>query len=321
MQKTLTLAIGLLLFWAAAAQPATFFHRAENYGHLSGVVYVERAGTIIHEECYGQAATGRAPQLRTPFDIGSLSKQFTAAAILQLVHREQLQLTDPINQHLGELATKRWKRVTIHQLLTHTSGIPSLYQTEQGLPIFLPEEQPIALRELVNRFRTAKLRFRPGEEFSYSNSGYILLAAIIEQVSGVPYAQFMETEIFSRYGLQGTRVGATDQAAQPYYGFGTQPLVSAPIYDPSWFPGAGGIYSTVLDLNRWMSLIQSDTFLTAELREQFLAPHTRAGAGQYGYGWQINADGAREHDGATAGKVPPCPETSKTFSRTALGFS
>ncbi|MEQ8715024.1 MAG: serine hydrolase domain-containing protein [Cyclobacteriaceae bacterium] len=274
------------------------FTQESNYQHLSGVVQIRSADSLIFHQSYGNSTRGISSGAASRFDIGSVSKQFTAAAILMLAHEGHLNLQDKVNPHLGPYASDRWDRVTIHQLLTHTSGIPSIYQTEQGLDIFFPEEKLIEIAELISKFREAKLLFKPGEEFSYSNSGYVLLAAIIEQVSGLPYPQFMEERVFAKYGLEHTGFGSSQADATPYYGYRSDLSSPAPSYHHSWSIGGGGVYSTANDLSRWLSILQSDTFLTASLRRDYLSSHTQAG---YGYGWQITKEGRVEHDGGTAG--------------------
>lgn len=274
------------------------FAREANYGHFSGVVHVEQADSIVISESYGKRNQINQIDLQTRFDIGSITKQFTAAAILHLVKDGKLSLSDPINSLLGPYASDRWKKVNVHQLLTHTSGIPSIYQTEQGLDIFFPEKGKVRLGSLIGKFNEAKLLFSPGEEFGYSNSGYILLAAIIEEVSGQTYELFM-LEMFQQYGLGNTSFDNVLNTAPPIYGYRRDLLKKGPVYDQSWFIGAGGIYSNVADLSKWVRLITSNVFLNDELRNQFLRSHTNAG---YGYGWQFDGDRI-QHDGGNAGFV------------------
>jgi CubicO group peptidase (beta-lactamase class C family) len=281
------------------------FDREAAYQHLSGVVLVAKLdGETIFEGCYGAANEKESNTLDTRFDIGSITKQFTAAAILQLVGTNQIKLDGFINDYLGDYASKSWKKVTVHQLLTHTSGIPSVYQTEQGLEIFLPEQTTISLKDLIAKFKDGRLLFSPGEEFSYSNSGYILLAAIIENISGQPYSQYLDNNIFKKYGLISTSYSSNQpNTALPYYNYRQDLLKTAPIYHPSWFVGAGGIYSTANDLAKWIQIISSNEFLSAELRIEFFKKHVKAGKNFYGYGWQLTAGGLIEHDGGNAGFI------------------
>lgn len=264
------------------------------YGHFSGVAMIQHKGKII----YSKASPTLPQGINTRFDIGSISKQFTAAAILQLLNEKQFKLTDPINNHLSEYGSKKWENVTIHHLLTHTSGIPSIYQTEQGIEIFFPQEKEISLSNLINKFQDAKLLFSPGEEFSYSNSGYVLLAAIVENLSGSSFQSYVENELFAKYGLKNTSFTRDKSSAIPMYGYREDLLKKAPIYHYSWMIGGGAIYSNATDLLRWTELIQSDDFLTAELRSKYLQSHTNSG---YGYGWITDEMGRIRHDGGTFG--------------------
>lgn len=274
------------------------FSQEARYQHFSGTVLISHSDSVIYQVSLGGNTRGITNVMDTRFDIGSVTKQFTAAAILQLAQESKLNLHDLVNSHLGPYASDRWAKVTIHQLLTHTSGIPSIYQTEQGLPIFFPEEIPVKLNELISRFHDAKLLFKPGEEFSYSNSGYVLLAAIIEQVTQLSYRQFMEKNIFSRYGLADMSFEYDSSSAIPFYGYRADLSSPAPHYHYSWSIGGGGLYATAKDLSKWLHIIQSDTFLTSSLKAEYLSSHTNTG---YGYGWQITRKGRIEHDGGTAG--------------------
>ncbi len=310
--KTPCLFILLILAINAKGQLAEKFKREAQYQHLNGVILVKRSDSIFFQGCYGTSDGINKNTSQTRFDIGSITKQFTAAAVLQLVKEENLSINSPINTYLGNLASKKWSKVTIHHLLTHTSGIPSPYQTEQGIDLFLPEEEPILFEQLVNKFKDAKLLFSPGEEFSYSNSGYMLLSAIIEKVSGKSYSEFMETEIFSRYGLINTSVGKPSfgACATPYYGYRNDLQASAPQYHVSWFQGSGGVYSTVVDLAKWVEVINSTEFLDDELRRLFLKSHVNVG---YGYGWQYpKGTDIIQHDGGNAGFISMLSFNPKT---------
>lgn len=290
----------LMFGWSAMChgQLKKLYNREASYQHFNGVALIKQADSVVFKKSYGNKDRENPIELNTRFDIGSLTKQFTAAAILHLVQKDKLKLRDPVNKHLGSHASDRWKKVTIHQLLTHTSGVPSLYQTEQGLEIFFPKETAIALEDLIARFKDAKLLFSPGEEFSYSNSGYVLLATIIEQVSGLTYEDYMEN-MFDKYGLNSTSFTRDTHAANPFYGYRNDLLKPAPIYHRSWLKGAGGVYSTVDDLSKWVYVITSEEFLDDDLRESFLKSHTNAG---YGYGWQFEQDHI-QHDGGNAGFI------------------
>ena len=284
----------------ALPQLQQLFRREAHYQRLSGTVLIRHRESIIYQAAFGKTSRGIVAGQHTRFDIGSISKSFTAAAILHLAKEGQLNLQDPINDHLGQHRSDQWKKVTIHQLLTHTSGIPSIYQTEQGLPLFYPQETPILLDSLISRFQAGKLLFKPGSSFSYSNSGYVLLAVIVSQVSGLSFDAYLERHIFRPYGLEHTSFQTGPQAAQPYYGYRETLSRPAPRHHWSWAIGAGGIYTNAADLSQWLDLIQSDHFLSAEWRASYLQSHTSAG---YGYGWQFTREGKIQHDGGAAGFV------------------
>ena len=306
MRRTIYLLTIILFGLRASAQDLnTLMTREITYEHFSGCVQVIKDGEVYFERCAGKSDVKNANQLETTFDIGSVSKQFTAAGILSLVHEGKLDLQDPINQHLGNYASDRWDEVTIHHLLTHTSGVPSLFQYGQGLEIIMPTAQPISLNKLVSHFAEGKLLFDPGDEYRYSNSGYILLACIIEETTGKSYGDYLK-QIFQQYGLTQTSFGKPDtNYAKPFYGYRSDLVKTGVEFDKSWAIGAGGIYSTVLDLNKWTSIIQSDSFLNRELRSLYVEPHRRRGGDKYyGYGWDINkVSGVISHDGMNFGYV------------------
>lgn len=279
------------------------------HDRLSGTVLVQQAGQTIFQAAYGCSdyEKGIPNTLETAFNIGSLSKQFTAAAILHLVETGKIDLNTPINEYLGTYASKNWKKVTVHHLLTHTSGIPSLLQSGQGLDHVFPEERVIDLAELIDFFQDLKMRSKPGRKYSYNNSGYVLLAAIIEQVSGQSYGSYLETFLFQPNGL--TRTSHGRQNAKPlalaHYNYTENQRKAAPALDPSWFIGAGSIYSTIGDLARWNQFIHSANFLNTDLRALFFKPYEASGNDKsYAYGWEIIRKEGKQfihHDGTTFG--------------------
>ncbi|MEM1325716.1 MAG: serine hydrolase domain-containing protein [Bacteroidota bacterium] len=286
----------------------TSLDRYAQHDRLSGVALVQQKGKTVFAKAYGCANYESAleNEINTIFNIGSISKQFTAAAILHLVEAEKIKLTASINTYLSQYASERWKKVTVHHLLSHTSGIPSLLQSGQGLDDVFPEERAISLPELIGYFKNLKLTSRPGKKYRYNNSGYVLLVAIIEEVSGQSYGDFMQA-MFEQYGLQNSSHGEVEDrfSALPYYGYTEAQRKSAPLFHPSWLIGAGSIYSTVSDLAKWNQIIHSATFLTAELRQLYFQPHEESGNGNYyAYGWQIlEREGKTyiHHDGTTFG--------------------
>src|SRR6185437_12143866 len=155
--------------------------------------------------------SGGSPDLNcgmsTRFQIASVSKQFTAAAVLLLAERGALAVTDPASRWLAG-GPPGWDQVTVHHLLTHTSGLPH-WRDLPGLDL----TQPASVDELLGRLRSAGLIFPPGQRHSYSSPGYVLLAHITEQASGQPHAQFLASEIFGPLGMSATFAG--NPAGQP----------------------------------------------------------------------------------------------------------
>ncbi len=287
---------------------STLFEREAQYQHFQGCVLIQQNGTVAYKACFGQANDRFDNSPDIFFDIGSVSKHITAAGILHLVAQNKISLQSPINQYLGRFQNPLWKEVTIHHLLTHTSGIPSLFQSGQGLEMIMPDTTAVSLTDLITYFKDAELLFDPGDEYRYSNSGYILLAAIIEEVAGKTYEEYMD-EFFKHYGLAGMQFGPTDNfelMAMPYFGYRGDIKTKAPLIHRGWTIGAGGIYATLEGMQDWMRLIQSERFLTPELRKAYLSGHVKKGEGKaYGYGWDVLTVNEKriEHTGLNFGYV------------------
>lgn len=242
---------------------------------FSGAVYVERNGQVLLEDGFGQASLNHDVPVTagTIFDIGSVSKQFTAASVLLLCDRGLLSVEDSLGG-LFDKAPPDKRGITIHQLLTHTSGLPR----EIG-----QDFQVMSRDDLVRSTLAADLRFRPGEGYGYSNAGYALLAAIVERTSKMSFHDLLESEIFARAGLRSTgfigRSPDRDRTGLAIYG----PLIGQ---NPSDWPhtwnnrGPGGVLSTVGDLARWWHALRDGRVISAESVDAMFTPHERG----YGYG-------------------------------------
>ena len=221
-------------------------------GQFMGAVLVARGGTVLFSKAYGSANLElNVPNTTaTKFRLGSLTKQFTAASVLLLEEHGVLKIEDLVEVHYPD-APAAWDKVTLFHLLTHTSGIPNFTA--------FPEYQSLAgLRtttdELVKRFRDRPLEFTPGTEMHYSNSGYVLLGAIIEKVSGKTYAKFVEENFFKPLGLKDSGYDSNSAViAQRAAGYAPGPdgIVNASYLDMTIPQAAGGLYSTTGDLLRW----------------------------------------------------------------------
>ncbi|MBV8052572.1 MAG: beta-lactamase family protein [Acidobacteriaceae bacterium] len=174
------------------SEAATHFFR--------GAVLVGIDGKIVFEKAYGlgDEEWGADNTAHTKFRIASLSKQFTAACLLLLQERGRLNVRDPISQYLAGLP-EVWRTITVHQLLTHTSGIPNYTSSSEIARINRTGATPQQMIELVAK---KPLDFTPGTNWSYSNTGYILLGMIVEKVSGQAYADFLKTNIFQPLGMR-----------------------------------------------------------------------------------------------------------------------
>ncbi|MEM9487403.1 MAG: serine hydrolase, partial [Cyanobacteria bacterium P01_F01_bin.116] len=200
----------------------------------------------------------------TKFRIGSITKQFTAVAILQLQEQGLIDVYAPISTYLPDYP--QGDVITIHHLLTHTSGIPEYLNGETFPDIIEWMRLPSTLEQLVERFQNLPLEFTPGEQFKYSNSGYVLLTQILETISGQPYADYMQTNIFTLLGMNNTGYeipkAVIPNLAQGYVFIGKDLYLQAEPIDMSLPQGAGGLYSTLDDLNRWHQWLYGTPRLT-----------------------------------------------------------
>ena len=265
----------------------------------SGFVLVAHAGEVIYGRGFGLADRQArvVPSAATSFRIGSATKQFTAAAILELEEQGKLHTGDTIATHLPDYP-QVGAAITIHQLLTHTAGIPNYTNFPE---VMEARSEAISVDQLLATFADKPLDFTPGSAWSYSNSGYIVLGAIIEQASGQSYADFMRESIFIPAGLTRTKVGdgAGEDSARGYRLVAGE-LVDAEPIDMSVAYAAGGIRSTAADLLEWHRVLAGDKILGAAARAKLY----RVDKKHYAYGWRVvDRDGHRfvSHGGGIDG--------------------
>ena len=258
-----TTMLGTLLFLIFSCKPSLCQspdHKFDEYiqayvrnGDFSGSVLIAKEDRILFRKSYGMANYELSvPNTeKTKFHIASLSKTFTAAAIVILEEKGKLKYSNPLGQYIPGFLNG--DRITIDQLLTHRSGIPDYY----SLPEYpLRKLQPVTLTDLIAWVKTKPLDFLPGTEIRYSNTGYGFLAYVVEQVSGKSYEEFVRDEILTPAGMKNTGtfrddVLIPDRATgyQPWTG--TPALRNAPFYDKTILTGAGSLYSTAGDLYAW----------------------------------------------------------------------
>ncbi len=258
---------------------------------FSGSVLIARNGKVFLSKGYGEADREKhlvnTPQ--TKFRIASLTKQFTAMAILILQTQGKLNVRDRICTYLSNCPTS-WQAITIHQLLTHTSGIPDF----GGFPDYLSTQgSPSSPAQTIARFKDKPLDFQPGKKFSYSNSGYVVLGAIVEQSSGKSYEEFLQENIF--VPLQMVNSGYEHNKGDLAIGYRDQTNVLADFVDMSIPFAAGGLYSTVEDLYRWNQALYTDKPIPKNLRDMMFTPFApttdRSGLPYgFGYGWGIGKE-------------------------------
>jgi len=251
-----------------------------------GAVLVARNGSVVLSKGYGPADIdkGLANSANTRMRIASMTKQFTSMAVMQLVAQGKLAVDDPVCQYVDD-CPERWGDITIRMLLNHTHGLPN-YTDFPSYERTQMEQTSVA--ELLDRLRGQWPVWTPGQTYNYGNSGYVLLGAIIEKVSGQSYGDFLHEHIFTPLGMNNSGVTYAptpgENWALPYQSFSR---LAAPL-DTSTLFAAGAVYSTVEDLYRWDQALYTDQILPNTLRTEMFTP----GLGRYGFGWKIvNDDG------------------------------
>jgi CubicO group peptidase (beta-lactamase class C family) len=266
-----------------------------------GSVEVVRDGKVLLEKGYGSAdlewEIPNSPSSK--FRLGSVTKQFTAACILLLEERGKLSVDDPVKKHMPD-APAAWDKVTIFNLLTHTSGIPSF----TGFPDYRSTEAtPSTPEQLVARFRDKPLEFAPGEKWNYSNSGYVLLGYLLEKVSGQKYADFVQENIFKPLGMTDSGYDS-NSAVISHRASGYSPSPKGPVnagyIDMSIPFSAGALYSTTGDLVRW----EQGLFGGKVLKPASLQKMTTPFKSDYAFGLAVHTTNGRkviDHGGGIEG--------------------
>lgn len=294
-RSTASIALLLVLLASAAAQDPTpkfdeYLSELVKQKRFTGSVLVARDGKVIFSKGYGFAnAEFEIPNTpQTKFRLGSVTKQFTAAAVLLLQERGKLSVQDPICKYIENCPTA-WSEITIHHLLSHTGGIPNF----TSFPDYLPKMMmPVTTQEMIARFKDKPLDFKPGEKWAYSNSGYFLLGHIIEKASGEAYESFLEKNIFEPLKLTSTGYdhhGTILKKRATGYSMRKGEMVNSLPIDMTQPYSAGALYSTVEDLFQWNEALFSGKLLSAKSLEAMLTPVKN----DYGYGLGIQTKAGR----------------------------
>lgn len=260
------------------------------YGQLNGSVLVSEHGKVIFKKGYGLAnMEWNIPnQPDTKFRLGSISKQFTALLIVKLAEEGKLKLDVPITTYLPDYPKATGDKITIHHLLTHTSGIPNY----TSAPNFLKEKakNPYSPADFVKTFSNLPLEFKPGEKFAYSNSGYFLLGYIIEKITSKTYEQYLQEIILTPLKMVNSGYDHSDvlikNRAAGYEKQGKK-IINASYIDMSIPYAAGSLYSTVEDLYLWDQALYTNKLLSPASMDLLYKPYIRIGDEAYGYGWFI----------------------------------
>lgn len=293
-QKLLTLILSSLLglVLASCSQPSSSagdmaaFIEAYNEScqPFSGAIMVVQGDETLLKQGYGMAnyETEMPNTPETIFAIGSITKSFTALAILQLQEQGLLSVHDPVNTHLEGYT--RDDDITLHQLLTHTASLP-----REGL---FRGSGPVSMEEQVEYINQRHMLFEaaPGEYYAYSNAGYILLAAVIQQVSGQTYHEYIEEHIFAPLGMSHSSSGfdtALISGQAQGYDFSSAPPRPLSRYHFSSIVGSGNLYSTVTDLYQYHVGLQENKLLSETSTKALFSPHQGDWQDGYGYGWEI----------------------------------
>jgi CubicO group peptidase (beta-lactamase class C family) len=270
-----------------------YLSRIVPYG-FSGAVLVAKDDRVILNQGYGMAIrANNIPNTETTvLNTGSITKQFTAAAIMKLEMQGKLNTSDAIGKFFEQVPADK-KNITLHHLLTHTSGIVDA----------VGDDYVVAKRhETITRILQEPLQFTPGEEFSYSNAGYSLLAAVIEKVSGQDYEQFLNEQLFKPTGMHftGYRIPQWNERVVAHWYVGEKDN-GTPLEKP--YPywnvmGNGEILSTTADLYQWHLALKGDKIFSKEAKKKIFTPYLN----DYGYGWDVLASDHGlliQHDGGS----------------------
>ena len=257
---------------------------------FSGAVLVARDGKLVLSKGYGMANyewdIPNTPS--TKFRLGSITKQFTSMAIMQLQEKGLLSVNDPITKHLPDYP-KTGDGITIHHLLTHSSGIPSY----TGVPEY-QKNMRVAFTtvQMIDGFKDKPLEFTPGEKFKYDNSGYFLLGAIIEKISGQAYDQYLQTHIFDPLGMKDSgydRPQALLKRRAAGYEWSAAGLRNTEYLDMGQPFAAGSLYSTVEDLYTWDQALYTEKLVKRATLDQIFTPRIDSGQdAKYAYGWTVS---------------------------------
>lgn len=268
--------------------------RYHDCGLFDGVVLVAVHDQLVITQAYGLANREWSilNTWDTKFRIASITKQFTAMLVMQLVERGQIDLEGKITQYLPWYRKDTGDRISIKMLLTHSSGLPN-FSAEQEYWDHICKKSFKPL-DFATKYCSSDLQFEPGHAYSYSNSGYYLLGLIVEQITGISYEENLKINIFTPLGMQNSGFERMEQIiTKRAVGYDKQYSMSAnpPYRDLSTVFAAGGLYSTLDDLFLWDRSMQTEKLISKPFMEELFKRHMDVDENKwYGFGWEITKE-------------------------------
>lgn len=272
-------------------------------GNFSGSVLIAKNGEILFEKSYGLAnyEFDVPNTTQTRFEIGSMAKPFTAMGIMMLQKQGLLKVSEPLTKFIPDYPSG--EKITVHHLLTHTSGLPDLMSIPNIREL---TKSKTPLETTIEKLKKQPMAFSPGTEYRYCNAGYVILGYVIEQVSGQSYGDFLRENIFeplkmNNTGFNDPRTVVKNRAVGYTATQGEGNLANAEYEDLSSVRGSAGLYSTVEDLYRWDRALYTEQLVNEQTLDQIFTPSEGR---RYGYGWVISQRFDHKmiwHDGTTTG--------------------
>jgi len=312
MQKFLLLSLVVLSSFLSKAQDLSrkidslIQSEFKDINEPGGVFLISKKGKPVYEKAFGMANLELDAKLNTNsvFQIGSMTKQFTAIGILILEDQGKLKVSDPISKYIPSYPNG--DKITIHHLLTHTSGIKDFTKMKALQDIAQKEMTP---EKMVDFFKNEPADFAPGEKFEYNNSGYVVLGYIIELVSGETYEDFIKKNIFDKAGMTNSYY-ASDRKIIKNRAFGyhkkSTGYVNKTIINFSVPFSSGSLMSTLDDMLKWQNALNQNLLLSSKEETKAFTKYKLNNGKEieYGYGWHlknINGIPTREHGGSIFG--------------------
>lgn len=310
MKKAVVLFIALILGINSFGQSTSnkelennidgLFESYSYYNRFIGSVLISKDNHIIYQKSFGYAnLEGRKKNTeKSIFSIASLTKSLTAVGIMKLVEDGELTLETSISSYFPDFMPDYSNDITIQHLLNNSSGMEAnIGRTDDNGNGLMPEKTAITFNEVLEKFKESKLKFEPGTGYDYNNFGYLLLANIIEKVSGQSYANFMEQTVFKPAGMKNTSIAffnSLNQKAQPYLGLGMDKFKKLNAsFHTSWLQGAADMNSTTVDLFKFMQALDNGALLKSESMNKLYTATQAMGVNEMasGLGWVIDKKG------------------------------